>query len=240
MSEGPRFFQCSNLNLKNEVSRNQTDIDDFGMQKASPSRFHFQLETGPTIQAQRNVRSVILRGAQEPNNDDIILLKTLIEESSMLQPRLNTIDDVEEFLEGKGITGNELKMIAGWVKKGDGKSKNLVFQKKKELNLNLSNKDIEELFGSSGGANISKDASNDDIIKALEAMGKQVPRTKDGKLDRDKAIKEANKGKEGRAEGLEAFKEAKKKGMKLSTPVTKLVLSNLIPNGSQNQGSEEG
>ena len=123
-----------------------------------------------------------------------------------------------------------MKMIAGWVKKGDGKSKNLVFQKKKELNLNLSNKDIEELFGSSGGANISKDASNDDIIKALEAMGKQVPRTKDGKLDRDKAIKEANKGgKKVEQKGLEAFKEAKKKGMKLSTPVTKLVLSNLIP-----------
>ena len=212
-------------------TKTKQDIDDFGMQKSITFSIPLSIgKPGPTIQAQRNVRSVILRGAQELNNDDIILLKTLIEESSMLQPRLNPIDDVEEFLEGKGITGNELKMIAGWVKKGDGKSKNLVFQKKKELNLNLSNKDIEELFGSSGGANISKDASNDDIIKALEAMGKQVPRTKDGKLDRDKAIKEANKGgKKVEQKGLEAFKEAKKKGMKLSTPVTKLVLSNLIP-----------
>ena len=213
-------------------TKTKQDIDDFGMQKSITFAIPLSIgKPGPTIQAQRNVRSVILRGAQELNNDDIILLKTLLEESSMLQPRLNPIDDVEEFLKGKGITGNELKMIGGWVKKGDGKSKSLVFQKKKELNLNLSNKDIEELFsGSSGGANLSKDASNEDIIKALEAMGRKIPRNKEGKLDRDKAIKEANKGgKKVEQKGLESFKEAKKKGMNLSTPVTKLVLSNLIP-----------
>ena len=182
-------------------------------------------KVGPVISAQRYQRSVVLRNAQALTNDDIILIQTLIQESSNTQPRLNPVDDVDAFLEEKGVPEKFWKGVVGLIDKDD--KQGLKNYRNKSFEGKLSNKDIDNLMGgSSTKADFSDKNSDEELTKALEAQGKSVPKTKDGKLDRNKAIKELNKEKKVATKGLDTFTKAKKKEMKLSTTVTKMILSN--------------
>ena len=186
---------------------------------------------GPLLMVQRNQRSVVIIKVNYLNNDDLILLQTLIEESSRSQPKLNPGKGVEEaIIEMLGKNGIDEKMhkgIIGLVDKGDfGPLKELRDKK----SLKLSNTEINTLLElGKGEKKLGKNSKDDEIIKVLKEQGKDIPRTKDGKLNRQEALKLANRDVTVTVKGVADFKDSRKKKMNLSTKVTKMVISNLIP-----------
>jgi len=186
---------------------------------------------GPLLMVQRNQRSVVLMKVNYLNNDDLILLQTLIEESSRSQPKLNPDKGVEEaiieMLDNKGVDEKMHIGIIALVAKGAFEPLKALRDKK---NLPLSNTEINTLLKlNKGGKTLDKNSKDDEIIKVLKEQGKDIPRTKDGKFNRQEALKLANRDVTVAVKGVADFKVSKKKKMNLSTPVSRMVISALIP-----------
>tara|TARA_B100000131_G_scaffold203806_3_gene195891 strand:- start:729 stop:4340 length:3612 start_codon:yes stop_codon:yes gene_type:complete len=238
LPEGAAYQQFTlKLNLKEKTTLLELleiEMEDLGFPPFKHSYFGstsivertwFKLPTGfpqePTLMFARNTGVVYLYRAQFLNNKEVQSIYEMINEAVESQPEPNPKDDNKESKLNRKSSESEIKEAL----------------KKKKIDppVNAKGKlQVSKALQLAAGY-VDKDSSNEDIEAELKKRKKKIPKKSDGKggekLDRAKALEMV-----GAKESVEAMpslpsfgSSSKNERMKLSTSVTRMVVSQLLP-----------
>jgi hypothetical protein len=196
----------------------------------------------PTLTIQRGRQTTTLYKAQFLNSDEVSAILSLVQEAAMSQPipiKANPPEKtVREKLAAKGFEGEELeqaiRLLTGLPNKG---KTSRVIKIADDLGVSISEDEVRQLYiderkqkkQDEGGEKSANQFSNNDLIEMLKKQGKEVPMKENGKPDRDKMIRMLGLKQKSSPTEKKVKEERKKDSMRLSTRVTKMVISNLFP-----------
>ena len=238
LPEGAAYQQFTlKLNLKKKTTLLELleiEMEDLGFRTHRQTYFGsttiverqwFNLPTGfpeePTLMFARNTGVVYLYRAQFLNNNEVQAIYEMINEAVESQPEPNPKDDQKETKLNRKSSEAEIKEAL----------------KKKKIDppLNAKGKlQISKALQLAAGY-VDKDSSNEDIEAELKKRKKKIPKKSDGKdgekLDRAKALEMVGaKKSDEKMPSLPSFGGSNKnEKMKLSTTVTRMVVSQLLP-----------
>lgn len=249
LPEGAAYQQFTlKLNLKEKTTLLELleiEMEDLGFPPFKHSYFGstsivertwFKLPTGfpqePTLMFARNTGVVYLYRAQFLNNKEVQSIYEMINEAVESQPEPNPKDDNKESKLNRKSSESEIKEAL----------------KKKKIDppLNAKGKlQVSKALQLAAGY-VDKDSSNEDIEAELKKRKKKIPKKSDGKggekLDRAKALEMV-----GAKESVETMpslpsfgSSSKNERMKLSTSVTRMVVSQLLPGAHTIKEEDKG